>query len=230
MTQKETNSLNMIDGTMSYLQKHAAEWNAEAVIQESVTYISDRRTKIEGESKLVLERQTKGITGEINAGVNAAIDLAYVMAKRIALFAKKSNNLVLLNEVNFAKSELDDGTFKDITDRLDLISKRGNDNLAALGIYKVKKEDINALNAAIDAVRPKPADRKSTTAEHVEGNATVKLVLKEILKKMNDELDDEIEVLCDNKEFIAGYFAVRRTDDRRGRGKAVVPPPVPPTA
>ena len=58
------------------------------------------------------------------------------------------------------------------------------------------------------------------TGENVESTASIKLILKEILDKINDEMDDEIEALCENEEFVEGYFTVRRTYDVKGRGKA----------
>ena len=77
---------------------------------------------------------------------------------------------------------------------------------------------MNKLKEAIAAVINKPAERKSTAAGNIESTATVKLLLKEILVKLDDEMDDEIEALIEDEEFVNGYFVVRRTDDRRGRG------------
>ena len=220
MNQKEINSINMIDGTVVYLNKLNTEWNKEAAIVESVDYIVERKTKIDAEVKEILQKQTVGITDELYAGLGKAIDLAYIMAKRIKVYARKTGNLTLVRDVDYAKSEMIGGNFKAIIDRLWLVAKRGEDNLAALATYKVEQIDLDDLNAAIDAIKDKPAIRKSMTGENVESTASIKLMLKEILDKMNDEMDDEIEALCENDEFVEGYFAVRRTYDVKGRGKA----------
>lgn len=220
MKQKEINSLNMIDGTVVYLNKLNTEWNKEAAIVESVDYILERKTKIDAEVKDILQKQTVGITEELYAGLSKAIDSAYIMAKRIKVYARKTGNLLLVRDVNYAKSEMDDGNFKAIIDRLWLIAKRGEDNLTDLAVYKVKPADVVALNEAINSIKDKPAIRKSLTGENVESTASIKQLLKEMLDKINDELDDEIEALCENEEFIEGYFAVRRTYDVRARGKA----------
>ena len=66
----------------------------------------------------------------------------------------------------------------------------------------------------------KPAIGKCMTGENVECTASIKQLLKEMLDKINEELDDEIEALYENEEFVEGYFAVRRTYDVRARGKA----------
>jgi len=220
MKQKEINSLNMIDGTVVYLNKLNTEWNKEAAIVESVDYILERKTKIDAEVKDILQKQTVGITEELYAGLSKAIDIAYIMAKRIKVYARKTSNLLLVRDVDYAKSEMDDGTFKAIIDRLWLIAKRGEDNLTDLAAYKVKQIDVDNLNEAINSIKDKPAIRKSLTGENVESTATIKQLLNEMLDKINDELDDEIEALCENEEFVEGYFAVRRTYDVRARGKA----------
>ncbi len=41
-----------------------------------------------------------------------------------------------------------------------------------------------------------------------------------VVKKLQ-ELDDEVEGLIDDTYFVAGYFAVIRTNDRRGGRKKV---------
>ena len=220
MNQKEINSINMIDGTVVYLNKLNTEWNKEAAIVESVDYILERKKKIDAEVKDILQKQTVGITDELYAGLSKSIELAYIMAKRIKVYARKTGNLTLVRDVDYVKTDLDDGTFKAIIDRLWLIAKRGEENLTALAAYKVKQIDVDDLNAAIDSIKDKPAMRKSLTGENVESTASIKLMLKEILDKMNNELDDEIEALCENDEFVEGYFAVRRTYDVKARGKA----------
>lgn len=218
MIQRTTNSLNMIDGTLKYMNNNKKEWDKEDDIVESVDYITNRKTQIDTELGQVLEKQTGGITAELYAGLNKAIDQAYKVGGRIALYARKAGNLVLLKEVDFAKTELDDGKFKEIIDRLKLIAKRGSENLANLDKYKIKQADIDTLNTAIAAIEEKPADRKSTTAGRIESNAAIPTLVSEILKKLQ-EMDNEIEFLCENEEFKREYFAVRRTDDVRGRGK-----------
>jgi hypothetical protein len=220
MNQKEINSINMIDGTVVYLNKSTTEWNNEAAIVESVDYILERKKKIDAEVKDILQKQTVGITDQLYAGLGKAIDLAYIMAKRIKVYARKTGNLMLVRDVDYAKTEMDDGTFKAIIDRLWLVAKRGEEHLTDLAAYKVKPTDVADLNTAIDSIKDKPAMRKSMTGENVESTASIKLMLKEILDKINDELDDEIEALCENEEFVEGYFAVRRTYDIKARGKA----------
>ena len=220
MNQDEINSLNMVDGTLVYLKKFTPEWQKEPVIIESVEYVTVRRDKIEDAVREILQKKTGGITDEQYEGLNKAIDIAYLMGKRIKLYAKKTGNLVLVKDVDFAKSALDDGKFNEITDRLWLIAKRGEENLAALAAFKVTAEDVKKLKDAIEDIKDKPAERKSLTGENVESTAAIKQWLKEILDKMNDDLDDEIEALCENVTFVDGYDAVRRTDNRRGRGAA----------
>ena len=218
MRQTTMNSLKMIDGVVMYMNKNKAEWDKEDDIVESMDYIATRKTKADDEMKEVMKQQTGGITSELYAGLNKAIDLAYVLGGRIALFASKTGNLVLKNEVDFSKSEMDDGKFEEITGRLGLIAERGQDHLANLAKYKIKQGDIDALKAAISAIEEKPAERKSTTGERMQSNASVPALVSEMLKKLK-EMDNEVEFLCENEDFKKGYEAVRRTDDIRGRGR-----------
>ena len=220
MTIRHTNRINMIDGTIMYLNTHATEWNGEAMIVEDVNYLKERREKIGSNEEAKLQSKTTPVTKEQVVGINVAIDLASTMATRIALFAKKTGNLPLLADVDYAKTELDDGTFAQVMNRLRLIAKRGKDNLAALAPFKVKDEDVAKLTKALDDVKDKPAERKSKKGELIQLNASEKKLLKEILTKMDDEQDDEIKSFCENADFVSGYFAVRRIDDRRNRGKA----------
>ncbi len=222
MTQRENNSIKMVDGVLVFMDNHNSDWKGEDAIVESVNYLKEKRNLLSNEVKDLMKQQTGGITAEMRAGLTEATVIGYKIAKRLKILATKTNNYVLLNEVDFSKTEFVSGKFSEVLSRMDLIATRAEENLAALGKYKVKDADITALRAKLNSIIDKPAERKSTIGENVESNDAIQNLLKEMLHKLNDEMDDEVEGLIDNEEVVQAYFAVRRTDDLRGRGKKKV--------
>lgn len=220
MTQREINSLRMLKAVLLWMHQHEDLWKDIEDIVESVTYIELRVQKMEKESGERLELDTAPITEELHVNEGKAIALAYLMSKRLKLFAGKMGLTGLKHEVDFSKTALGGGDIEERIERLKLIAKRAQENLvAAGGLYKIKQVDITALTTLIALYEVKPAERKVVVGEGVESTAAFKQLLKEAMVKVDEELDDEVEVLMEDEATVAAYFAVRRTDDNRARGK-----------
>jgi hypothetical protein len=102
-----------------------------------------------------------------------------------------------------------------VINRCILIADAATENIAGLTDYKVTADDVTALNNAIEAARPKAAERDSVGSERTAITEDLPQLFSDA-REQAIELDDLIEGLVDDADFVESYFAVRRVNDRRG--------------
>ncbi len=128
---------------------------------------------------------------------------------------KKTGNKVILQSVDFSISSLQSGSSREVINRCKIIAATAQANLAYLTDYKVTATDITALHDAINNAIPKAAPRDAAGAERRGITLTLPALFSDAGEEAND-LDDLVEGLIDNEDFVTGYFVVRRINDMRG--------------
>ena len=213
MTQRQNNALNMYNAVLQYLDENSGIWNNVTPVADKQAQLKMIVNSVNSKSEEQQEKSTNGYTAAKNAAVNAMVNLAYKMALKVKGYAKKTDDEVTLQSVDFSMSELENGPSTEVINRCRIIATTAQKKLAGLADYKVTASDVTALQDAINNAVPKKAERDAVGAARRGVTLTLPSLFSQARKEVSD-LDDLIEGLIeDNEDFISGYFAVRRIND-----------------
>jgi hypothetical protein len=217
MNQRQTNVLNMYKGILNYMNTYTDVWNDVELITEQHSTLNDTIALL-GEK--VLEQQQKDPAGYTKAkkeALNRVVSLAYIMALKLKSYAKATDNAVLLQKVQYSDSNLERGSESEVINRCSLIAAAAAEHLEQMTAYRLTEGSINELKGCITLVKAKIAERDVVTGERVSITSTLPQLFRQAQEQIAN-LDDLIRVLIDEskRDFISGYFAIRRVNNRRG--------------
>lgn len=215
MTQRQINLLAMYNAVLRYMDDHSDAWATITLIADKKSEMAESIAEISGKGIIQQQKNPKGYTSDKNAALETMTGLAYKIALRVKAFARKNRNAVLLQAVSYSQFALETGPETEMINRCALIAGAATDNLGSLSAYKVTADDIEALTDAIDAARPKSAERDAVGGERTAITGNLQQLFSEA-REHATELDDLVEGLVDDPDFVESYFAVRRINDRRG--------------
>jgi len=216
MTQRQNSALNMYNAVLQYLDENFEIWHNVTPVANQQAHLKSIVDSISNKSEEQQGKSTEGYTVSKIVAMDTMVNLAYKMALRIKGYAKKAGNEVILQSVDFSMSELQSGPPTEIINRCKIIAATAQANLAYLTDYKVTATDITALRDAINNAIPNAAQRDAAGAERRGGiTLTLPALFSDAGEEAND-LDDLVEGLIDNEDFVTGYFAVRHINDMRG--------------
>jgi hypothetical protein len=215
MTQGQNNALNMYNAVLQYLDENSGIWNNVTPVANQQAHLKSVVDSINSKSEEQQGKSTEGYTASKNAAMETMVNLAYKMALKIKGYAKKAGNKVILQSVDISISNLQSGSSREVINRCKIIAATAQANLSHLAEYKVTPADITTVRDAISNAIPKTAERDATSAERRGITLTLPSMFSEAGEEASD-LDDLIEGLIDNEDFVTGYFAVRRINDMRG--------------
>lgn len=208
--------------TMRYLHDNSRYWAGNEHVAESVAYLDPVLQEIARRAQLQQGTQPEGYTDAKDAALDAMLARGWKTCRKLKVFARKSGNLVLLQELNFSRSTFDDGTEEEQAGRCRLIAERAETHLPRLAAYRITTEEVTALKAAIDAFAPLETERDAVADQRKLLTASLGTLLRSARAKLR-ELDEEIEAFFDEEadaEFIEGYKEARRVSRIKPRRAA----------
>jgi hypothetical protein len=162
-------------------------------------------------------KNPKGYTQAKNAAMATMNHRAIRLALKLKSYAKRTNNPVLKQMVDFSESELEIGSDIEKINRCRFIAETATQHLTQLTAYLVTDLEIDALTEAIGIAAPITAQRDSLTGERRSVTGTIQELFEKAQGQITD-IDDLVKCLVseENSNFISGYFSVRRINNRRG--------------
>jgi len=152
----------------------------------------------------------KGITKDKNEQKASLIAIAADNARKISAFARFSNNIPLLGEVNISESDFKRCSDTALKDYAQIIYDRSNANLGALSSYNITEasqkeflDTINSYNAALSTPR---------LGATIKSQATKQLVtLFETVNRALANMDAAVEIIrVSQPNFYNGYKTARK--------------------
>lgn len=147
--------------------------------------------------------------------MQAMCDIAYALLLKIRSYAKIANNKSLLYAINYSESEMRRGPESLIINRCQTIHNKGKEHLADLSDFLVTEENLTQLQHVINTVKPLSAQRDVIASERVTATANIPLLIEGARTEL-DKLDDLVEGLIADKNFVDTYRQVRQIIDRGG--------------
>jgi hypothetical protein len=213
MTQQQINSLNMFKAVTALLEKKSDVWSTRTPIVPVVLNLKSIVSGVELYMKSQFEKGTAGYTQQKDAKLDVLLKLVYKLSAKLRAYAKATENIVLLKAVDYSASSLESGTETEIISRCQTIAKKANEFLSQLTDYEVTPAELDFIDHAIKDVEPLASQRDAVASERKAATAGI----PELIRKGKDQLDvldDLIEGLIHDDNFIDSYFNARRIIDR----------------
>lgn len=227
MNDRQRNRLRMYKATRAYLNENETAWNGIAANVDALTNLTDRITAID--TKVTAqEAELGGYTQnkyQLRETLNTNILL---VAGGTAVFARATNNPILLADVDLEPSQVARASDQVVDDIAARVQAAADSELASLSAYGIDAAEMAALGNAITAhenAKAMPDAKRAQRTGHTE-------TLEPMFRETSLFLDGQLDVLMRRYKataptFHAGYEAARVIIDLHGPGDPEEPEPVP---
>lgn len=211
MNKLQINYLNMQDNVLAHLENNESIWVNRKPFAKKVALLKTNNAALHKLNDEQKEKGTVGYTDQKNNALGSIIGRSYKLAANLADWAMDTNNLILLNEVNYSESAMDDGTENEIEKRCERIAKHGKTHAKALigEGYDVVEAEIDELLIDIAEEQKLVTMRDIESGKQVNTTATIPQLIAEsriILKSIDKQIaGSKIE----DEAFIGTYKALR---------------------
>ncbi|RYZ18884.1 MAG: hypothetical protein EOO16_21370 [Chitinophagaceae bacterium] len=209
--------------TLACMNDYKPLWEHNEHIAETEAAIKLLTTDIWTAAQKQGDNQTPGHTADKNDSMDAMLGESFAICKKMRVFARKVKNQPLQADTDYTESSFDEGTEEEQIDRCERIARLATEHLDGLIRYEVSAGDIASLNARIEAVKPKEAQRDNVGARRTQATASISTMMTQLSEKQK-ELDEEMDAFMtkpEHQEFHETYSITRRTRTYHGKGKKV---------
>ncbi len=213
------NFLRMSQRQLAHFDGSPAVWNARPVLVIVVNTVRALTNGIVQAGLTQQEMTTTGYTLDKDAQLALVGAVTEPLVRGLRPLARMTNDNALLQQVDFAPSELVRGPEQESVNRVQLIQDAAAARAAALADYGVTPAMISAQQVAIDTFRPLAGLRDVVGAKRQTATATLPELFDQ-LRTQYELLDDLTLNLVDDAAFKATYHELRAITDTRARGTA----------
>lgn len=220
MTNEQENHLNMQQTTVSFCDNNSSEGLTIPSYSSNLEVLSE----INGQIKEIAGMQETGTSGiaankkQLRANVNL---LASDSGRKLISFAKLTNNLILLGEVNYSESDFRNFSDNEARDKGQIIYNKAQEYLTELPQYGINEDTQVALQASLTAFGGViVAPRLGATTKKQATNQLV--VLFKMAATTLGKIDAAVELVkLTDPIFYSGYKSARKVISK-GSGKLAV--------
>ena len=231
MTGKQENKLSMYFAVQGVCNENNTVWGGLPAYVSAFGDFEGVIQSIQG-SRLVQEKDTKGVTQDKASAVEQVIEKALEVSTAVHAYATDTNNNELREKINYSPSDLKGARDTILIDKCQLIHDEANNVIGSLGDYGVLAADLTDLQSKIDAYEASVAKPR----EAITNRSTATTELENLLKEGDNILDNRLDKLMSNFKqsdpvFYSTYFNARLIVDLGRRGTAdepEVPPEISP--
>lgn len=209
----------MTGGVLTHFEKFPLVWKGEETVVEDHGVVLALYLK----GKALMPKQAQTLEGHTERKDELYADMvesALALATKMRVYARKNNDSILLNVVNYTKTSLIQGSQVDAENRCLLIAQKAGEKVADLAKVKVKQEEIDELKSTIEAYQKAPGERVQAGGERKNATSTLREIvnaLREAFVALDDSVYSQIE---GNEEFVSTYRLLRRIG-KKGTGKTL---------
>jgi hypothetical protein len=225
MNQRQENSLTMFKAVATLFQTSVSTWNTSEPVAESYATFQNLLSQIESTALIQYSSKTEGYTSDKNSKKILLAEKAYSIVLKLRAYAKRSNNEVLKNAIDISLSGLKKLNEQNIISVCQIIHKKGLQHQTDAAVYKISDADLTELQTMIDSykvlagVRDAVGDQMSVATDGLDS-------LFGQARETLDILDDEVEALIEDANFVAAYFEARKITDRKARTEGQTETPI----
>jgi hypothetical protein len=216
MNQRQENRLTMFKAVAALFQNSSAIWTTVTPVAESFGTFQTLLGQIESTALKQQESQTSGYTSNKNQQKTALAEKAYALVLKLRAFAKRSNNQVLKSAIDISLSSLLQQPEQSLIGQCQIIHDKGKQHQTEAAAYNISDAELAALQALIDDFKPLAGFRDAVGDQLSVATDGLDSLFGQARETL-DILDDEVEALISDSNFVSAYFEARKTTDRKAR-------------
>ncbi|HEX9953119.1 MAG TPA: hypothetical protein VGB53_15220 [Rubricoccaceae bacterium] len=213
MNQRQANTHRMHREVLELLDRRPDLWTGDEAAEPAVVAFREAVAEVADIDRERNALGTTGMTKDKAAARDAMEALALRLARATRAYARATKNGALFDAVNVLPSGFDRATETDAAGMAERVAGAAEEHLGALAKYRVTKQSVEEVRAAIAAFG-KAAPAVGATGGQREARTRSMRAAFVAADEAVDGLDDVVEGVIDDSEFAAEYRRVRRTDDR----------------
>ncbi len=225
MNKRQENSKSTITSVQDVMEENVATVKGLPALDEAVTTLDSDVEALDGTVQ-DFNNVMKGKTSTKHDADSDLITAMHPIGRALRSLARKTKNNQLFEAVDVPESDLEKMRPADLIDKAKTYLTNANNNLAALASYNVTQEELDTLQAKIDAF---DKSVKSQGGGMANKSTDVDLV-KAGFQKIADDLEDIDDIMERVKEkypaFYDAYHDARRVKALGMRHKKPPTPPV----
>ena len=208
--------------SISYLHKNENWWTNWAILASTVNRLEASEIELDASLKAQDANDPGGQVAYKNNLLETFYHKTYRLGRKLLLFAKVSGDQVLLNDVAFSESSLHKLTGEEALIKCHSVLQLANKYLDKTAEYGITADELKAFADELAELETLQPSIGMITNERKSAVRSVKVLIKEgsfIL----DMLDNGLEGIVDNDNFLAGWFAIRKIKGRPVYHKVIAP-------
>jgi hypothetical protein len=205
-----------------FLQQHPTFWNNNPILKARVELLFDSEQSIEDYLLKQSENKENGLKNKKDDGLHSIIKKCYRIDRKLTLYAKLSNNQVLLKDADISESAFLDKGLNASANTCITVLNIARQYLPQLAGYDITAQYLDTLETEINTAKTLPAELQVGKNEHKILGNSIKNELNNA-RTILDHLDDGFEAFIEDEDFINGWFEARKIKGRHN------PPKTPPT-
>ncbi len=199
--------------SISYLHKNENWWTKWAVLATTINKLEASENELDASFKVQDASNPGGQVARKNELIDTFYHRTYRLGRKLLLFAKVTGNQAVLNDVSFTESSLHKLSEKESLIKCHSILQLGNKYLDQTAEYGITSAELNALTSDLSELEALQPSIGMITNDRKSAVRSVKVLIKEgsfIL----DMLDDGLEGIIEDDNFLEGWFAIRKIKGR----------------
>lgn len=213
MTKQQKNKLVMMKALLSYLKLNQAIWETSIPFTAAVTELEELINSIESTRQSTDADQT-GLVAEKRSLKDSLVNSTFTISSQMYAMASKTIDPVLLNKVDFTKSELDALRDTDLPATAKSISELARTKQTELVTYDVTAEVLNTHDALIERYKVSLTNPRNSVSERSANLLKIKGLFSVSMGLLNEQIKPQmIRYEISNPEFYNGYLSASKIVD-----------------
>lgn len=212
MTDYLSRRLTMLRATLAHFDEFPDRWAGIEDIEDAVQVVRDGTAAITGYAETQAAATPEGLTANRDAARDIAEVLLARLGKRVGAHAARIGDADLREAVRYSRSAWDAMGDADFHNRATDALARTEAILGDLARVRVSRDTLTEIRTALATAAPQTATRDTERARRVAATAALGGGYTPLVGPL-DILDDLVDELVDDPEFVARYHVVRRIVD-----------------
>lgn len=208
MQQNNSNFMNMVQAVVANLRNDYEYIKDEPEIVVELNNIETEVNAINQIDSTVSGLEQKGHTTEKNNSFDSIMASTLTVCKKTCVFARRTNNEVLILLVDHSLNTLSKGKEKDAISRCLAIVNKASSILEQLQPFKVTGDELESIHDQINTYNSKIDERSNVQTEKTTSIQEINDKIRSVRNRLII-LDEMIEGFIENQEVVARYKSAR---------------------
>lgn len=209
MNKEQIKTNNDAKAITAHFDKNEPLWKTNVPVSTCVNNIKAYNSGIDNAAFDQENKTTNGLTANKKQALDLAIAIALSIILKLRPFAKRTNNVELLKDIDIAPTN-----FKQVKEEITVnlclkIAQRARQYLPEMTAYTLTENEITALETAIGPFGKITEKRDLIQGERVSATAQIEKLTRLILQEL-DILDDLVKSQITDEGFKTTYDNLRK--------------------